>query len=209
MSPTQLHDQYVNKELPNNGMVQPPLKINKDSHFIKKLPSSSSSSSFSTPVINGGASKPPQPRYPVIIYTHSPKVIHTHPRDFMALVQKLTGYSPSEDEPANPKPKCSDENSDENVKKSVISDDNESTSVVTDENINGNSCTFGDSQVNSRFVLPNPGFNSLPSFHPNSTDILSSAPPFYNNNDSLMFMHKMRSSFSTSTLDAMKELPEF
>ncbi|CAA3023225.1 Hypothetical predicted protein [Olea europaea subsp. europaea] len=205
MSPRQLHDQYVNKELPNNGTIPTPLKINKDSHFIKKLPSSSSS------IINGVASKPPQPRYPVIIYTHSPKVIHTHPRDFMALVQKLTGYSPSEseDEPANLKPESNDGYSDENVKKSVINDDNESSSVVTDENINGSSCTFGDSQVNSRFVPPNPGFNSLPCFHPNSTDILSSAPPFYNETESLMFMHKMRSSFSTSTLDAMKDLPEF
>ncbi|CAI9787224.1 unnamed protein product [Fraxinus pennsylvanica] len=198
MSPTRLHDQYVNKELPNNGMIPPHLKINKDSHFIKKLPSSSSSS-----VINGVASKPPQPRYPVIIYTHSPKVIHTQPRDFMALVQKLTGYSPSEDEPEN------DGCDDENVKKSVINDDNESSSVVTDETINGSICTFGDSQVNSLFVPPNPGFNSLPCVHPNSTDILPSAPPFYNNADSLMFMHRMRSSFSTSTLDAMKDLPEF
>ncbi|CAA3033316.1 Hypothetical predicted protein, partial [Olea europaea subsp. europaea] len=116
--------------------------INKDSHFIKKLPSSSSSSSSSSTVINGVGLKPPQPRYPVIIYTHSPKVIHTHPRDFMALVQKLTGYSPSEDETTNLKPKHDD-------KKSVINDDNESTSIVTDENINGSNSTFEDSLVNS------------------------------------------------------------
>lgn len=34
-------------------------------------------------------------RRPVIIYAHSPKVIRTEPRDFMALVQKLTGFSSS------------------------------------------------------------------------------------------------------------------
>ncbi|XP_028806843.1 nuclear speckle RNA-binding protein B-like [Neltuma alba] len=52
-----------------------PLKINKDSHKIKKPP------------------LPPQPppRQPIIIYTVSPKIIHTTPSDFMSLVQRLTG----------------------------------------------------------------------------------------------------------------------
>ncbi|GMH17115.1 hypothetical protein Nepgr_018956 [Nepenthes gracilis] len=44
-----------------------------------------------------GPSRPPQhqpqqqPRPPVIIYTVSPKVIHTDPANFMTLVQRLTG----------------------------------------------------------------------------------------------------------------------
>nr|XP_009777974.1 PREDICTED: protein MKS1-like [Nicotiana sylvestris] len=58
--------------------MSPPLKINRDSCHIKKP-------SFEQ-----------QQRHPVIIYTHSPKIIRTHPRDFMALVQKLTGFSRSE-----------------------------------------------------------------------------------------------------------------
>jgi hypothetical protein len=33
----------------------------------------------------------PQQHQPVIIYTHSPKVIRTNPTDFMSIVQKLTG----------------------------------------------------------------------------------------------------------------------
>lgn len=48
-----------------------PLRINKDSHNIKKPPL--------------------PPRQPIIIYTVSPKIIHTTPSDFMTLVQRLTG----------------------------------------------------------------------------------------------------------------------
>ncbi|KAF6165728.1 hypothetical protein GIB67_012625 [Kingdonia uniflora] len=65
------------------------LKINKDSHHIRKSPSTSSSSSLAS-------TKPPpqqQQRHPIIIYTHPPKVIHTKKSEFMALVQKLTGMS--------------------------------------------------------------------------------------------------------------------
>jgi hypothetical protein len=51
-------------------------KVHRDSHNIHK----------------DKASSPPPPRQqPVIIYTHSPKVIRTSPRDFMSIVQKLTG----------------------------------------------------------------------------------------------------------------------
>ncbi|XP_020570871.1 protein MKS1-like [Phalaenopsis equestris] len=64
-----------------------PLKVNKDSHKLKKP-------SFPPP--------PPthlpaaQRRPPVIIYTVSPKIIHTKPSEFMSLVQRLTGCSASE-----------------------------------------------------------------------------------------------------------------
>ncbi|KAE9603980.1 hypothetical protein Lal_00002480 [Lupinus albus] len=58
-----------------------PLRINKDSQKIKKPPL---------------APQPqPPPRQPIIIYTVSPKVIHTTPNDFMNLVQRLTGSSSS------------------------------------------------------------------------------------------------------------------
>lgn len=59
-----------------------PLKINKDSCYIKKSQ---------------------QRHHPVIIYTHSPKIIHTNPRDFMALVQKLTGLSSNPNTESNSK----------------------------------------------------------------------------------------------------------
>ena len=62
-----------------------PLRINKDSHKIKKPP------------LAPQPSQPHQapPRQPVIIYTVSPKIIHTTPGDFMSLVQRLTGSSSS------------------------------------------------------------------------------------------------------------------
>ncbi|KAJ1411075.1 hypothetical protein SESBI_21432 [Sesbania bispinosa] len=68
------------KEL--QGLRPSPLRINKDSHKIKKPPLAPSQ---------------PQgpPRQPVIIYTVSPKIIHTTPSDFMSLVQRLTGSSSS------------------------------------------------------------------------------------------------------------------
>ncbi|KAK4747647.1 hypothetical protein SAY87_014233 [Trapa incisa] len=66
------------------GPRPPPLSVQKDSHKARKPPV---------------AARPPPhaslpPRQPVIIYTVSPKVIHTNPSEFMALVQRLTGPSP-------------------------------------------------------------------------------------------------------------------
>ncbi|CAH8351737.1 unnamed protein product [Eruca vesicaria subsp. sativa] len=74
------------------GPRPPPLKIRKESHKIIKKP----------PLVPQLRQQPPEPappqlhqqeppRDPVIIYTVSPKIIHTHPNNFMALVQRLTG----------------------------------------------------------------------------------------------------------------------
>ncbi|GLJ54248.1 hypothetical protein SUGI_1163520 [Cryptomeria japonica] len=52
------------------GSKPTPLKVSKDSHNCIKIK-------------------------PVIIYLRSPEVIHTQPKDFMALVQRLTGCSSS------------------------------------------------------------------------------------------------------------------
>lgn len=58
-----------------------PLKVRKDSHKIRKPPV---------------APQPPaQHPPPVIIYTVSPKIIHTQPSEFMTLVQRLTGLASS------------------------------------------------------------------------------------------------------------------
>ncbi|XP_039124993.1 VQ motif-containing protein 8, chloroplastic-like [Dioscorea cayenensis subsp. rotundata] len=67
------------KEL--KGIRPTPLKIQKTIH----KPSSSSTSR----------------QNPVIIYAHSPKIIHTHAHDFMALVQKLTGNHNNSSETAS------------------------------------------------------------------------------------------------------------
>lgn len=68
------------RELQLQGPHRPsPLTINKNSHKIKKPPLG--------PKI--------QIHEPVIIYTESPKIIHTSPSEFMSLVQSLTGSSSS------------------------------------------------------------------------------------------------------------------
>ena len=58
-----------------------PLKVRKASHKIRKPP----------------VAPQPQAQHPppVIIYTVSPKIIHTQPSEFMTLVQRLTGLSSS------------------------------------------------------------------------------------------------------------------
>lgn len=94
MSPPKFHDddfdhqRSVRNVREINGLRPSPLKINKDSHVIHKLPSSSSNS---LSLAHNNRREQAQQKPPVIIYAHSPKVIHTQPRDFMALVQKLTG----------------------------------------------------------------------------------------------------------------------
>lgn len=69
-----------------------PLKVRKDSHKIKKPPMAPQSQHPQPPAQHQNQH---QHRPPVIIYTVSPKVIHTNPNDFMTLVQRLTGSSAS------------------------------------------------------------------------------------------------------------------
>ncbi|XP_024045332.1 VQ motif-containing protein 20 isoform X2 [Citrus clementina] len=147
------NDNNNNQNNNNNNNNSPPLKINKDSHFIKKSSASASAS----------VSLPPSHRHPVIIYTHSPKIIHTHPRDFMVLVQKLTGLSRSSDD--NSTEKCNgsseEENNDSNnnnIKSCKIAGmDDESTSVITtDENCSGGNIDDGQifcARIISSFII--------------------------------------------------------
>ncbi|KAI5582711.1 hypothetical protein BDE02_07G102600 [Populus trichocarpa] len=62
------------KQLQIQGPRPSALKLNQDSHKIKKPP-------------------PPPPKQPVVIYAVSPKIIHTEESNFMAVVQRLTGLS--------------------------------------------------------------------------------------------------------------------
>lgn len=227
MSPTPFHDHHAKpNHINNNGLCPPPLKINKVSHMIKKSsssslsspPSSSSSSSTSSLGVVGPA-KPPHQRHPVIIYTHSPKIIHTHPKDFMALVQKLTGLSRSdEDQSAHVKQKKGnsspeEENNNNGKRAGNGNDDNESSSVITEENCG----SIGDGQVNSCFVPPifepsNPYMTNIPIFTPNSADFLCANQPFYNYTDSLFFTTpNMRTSISSSssTMEGINEFHEY
>ncbi|OMO96999.1 VQ motif-containing protein [Corchorus capsularis] len=243
MSPTQFHDQHhhAKKEITSNGNAgggacPPPLKVSKDSHGIKKSASSSSSSSAASSLGLTGTAKPSQQqRHPVIIYTHSPKVIHTHPKDFMGLVQKLTGLSRNDHQedlhhhhhknhnnhhqaPQQPKAEngcgsggggAASAVAEEDSKRIVTNDDNESSSVITDENCEG--------QVNSCFVPPlfdpppAPFLTNIPVFTPNSADFLCVNQPYYNYTDSLFFTPNMRSSISSSSsgLDGINEFRDY
>lgn len=238
MSPTatQFHAKRDSNIVANGLCAPPPLKISKDSHFIKKSsPSSSSSSSTLAQLV---VTKPPQ-RHPVIIYTHSPKIIHTHPRDFMALVQKLTGLSRSEEDavaaaaatPANP---SSSEEENKSSRKIVVgNEDNDSSSVITEENCSTSSSTGGDvvvvgggghhhHQANSScFVQPplqqtsNP-YNNIPVFTQNYSPsdhhnfFCANQPGFYNyNTDSLFFAapNITASVSSSSTFQGINDFP--
>ncbi|KAM1398314.1 hypothetical protein ACFX2I_015778 [Malus domestica] len=165
----------------------PPLKINKDSHSIKKSsPSSSSgspssSASSSTPSLMNavaGAKPAQQQRHPVIIYTHSPKIIHTHPRDFMALVQKLTGRSRFEDDARQPRPqppppsKKREVNVDGLLEEEIMNnnriagkvmmrnEDNDSSSVITTEE-NCSSTNINSNDINNNNNNNNVGVGSV------------------------------------------------
>lgn len=81
------------RELQLQGPRPTPLRIHKDSHKIKKPPIA--------PQLSQPNQPQQPPRLPVIIYTVSPKVIHTNPSDFMNLVQRLTGLPRSNSSPPN------------------------------------------------------------------------------------------------------------
>ncbi|KAK8952981.1 Protein MKS1 [Platanthera guangdongensis] len=75
------------RELQLQGPRPSALKVRKDTFKIKKPPPAAA------PILSNPP--PNHKRPPIIIYTVSPKIIHTKPSDFMSLVQRLTGVSPS------------------------------------------------------------------------------------------------------------------
>lgn len=165
MSPPNSHDNNAREK----SLSPPPLKISKDSHSIKK------------------STLPQLRHHPVIIYTHSPKVIHTHPRDFKALVQKLTGMSRPDEESVKDKrssdPKSSNSDMDDG-KKIVGNDDNEFSSLTREENFG----SLGD-QINSCIDQRSPYFSNIPIFTPNLGDFMCpKSSSIYNYTDPGDFM---------------------
>ncbi|XP_039004042.1 protein MKS1-like [Hibiscus syriacus] len=69
-----------------------PLKVNKDSHKIRKPPHPPPHAAVSDPLLAAAAAAD-QRRQPVIIYAVSPKVIHAKESEFMSIVQRYTGLS--------------------------------------------------------------------------------------------------------------------
>ncbi|CAL4887478.1 unnamed protein product [Urochloa decumbens] len=78
------------------GPRPPRLAVSKDSHKVRKPPVAPQRHPQQQQVVQHHQQQhqhqyQQQARQPVIIYDASPKVIHTKPGDFMALVQRLTG----------------------------------------------------------------------------------------------------------------------
>lgn len=205
------------------------LKLNKDSRAIKKsLPPSSSSPALLNNIVslmsnNNNNNKPqpqpqpppptpPQPqqqRHPVIIYTHSPTVIKTNPKDFMSLVQKLTGLTrgsegnqhqpgssssssltPSPPLPPLQQPRSEANNYEDNnnIKRNgsgnlgIIGDDCEITSVSTDETKNNGGGGFSDLPVINSCYIPSPMFDHPPNLCFSNNNNNNNGIPFFNPN---------------------------
>ncbi|XP_021910166.1 VQ motif-containing protein 8, chloroplastic-like [Carica papaya] len=163
------------KEMMINGSSRPsPLKIHKESRLIQKQ----------------------QHRQPVIIYAHSPKVIHTQARDFMALVQRLTGLDKT--------------TSDENDSSSVLTDENSaatninSAAAATAATVMSSSSSSSPSQVMNT-TNNNNQHNHIPIFTPNSSDLFCSPRPVFRFSET----STIANSLSPSFLEFMKGLPDY
>ncbi|MFS7959643.1 putative VQ motif-containing protein/18/20/21/25 [Helianthus anomalus] len=81
------HKQQLKSRIVINRLRRSPLNIKQESHTIHKHHNHHHKNH-----------QQKQIRKPVILYIHSPEIIHTKPHEFMALVQKLTGCSGSNDQ---------------------------------------------------------------------------------------------------------------
>ena len=203
------------KKVVINGPRPSSVRINKDSHLIRK-PSSSSTSV----VLHK------QERDPIIIYTQSPKVIHTKPRDFMALVQRLTGMANSKVEVPHatativqhhqPQLEAS-----ENFESSLSDGSNSSIKQQEKEQQWKHGTRAGDETCSAlkdgeTFVKGKPSdehshfgmdLSDLSLFNPNSSDFVYSSRSVHKYSDSLHGI--LGSLLSPSGLEFMKELPEY
>ncbi|OMP07091.1 VQ motif-containing protein [Corchorus olitorius] len=191
MSPANPHERGLKPGMMINGLRPSPLKINKDSHLIQKP-------------VPAPKQQQHQRQGPVIIYTHSPKIIHTQARDFMALVQKLTGLSRSDNEVNDSAP-------------SKPTEDNDSSSALTEDNgssggvdVNNKPQTRTQTQTtNIMSTPPVPFFADVPLFTPNSADFFCSPRPVYKFADNSIMSPGLGNLNSPSLLEFMKGLPDY
>lgn len=126
-----------------NWSRPPSLKLAGESHTIKKTTSCKS------------RPRPHSRASPVIIYAHSPKVIHTRAEDFMALVQRLTGL-------------------DEIIRRNPNDVSESSSSVVTEE---GQEANVGDDNTAAPFSqerTQRQKLTDMPLFTPSSMTLFGS-----------------------------------
>lgn len=186
-----------------NGPRPSPLMINKNSHLIRK------------------SSETKQQKGPIIIYTESPKIIHTKAQDFMALVQRLTGNGMSkEDSSTITLPQAS-----ENFGSSLSDGDNSNSIISININIkeeekekywnqshDGDETSSalrkreGESCVKGGAISPsiNLNFADMPLFTPTSYDFLCSSYKFSESPYGIL-----GSLISPSGLGFIKDLPEY
>ncbi|XP_027367734.1 VQ motif-containing protein 8, chloroplastic-like [Abrus precatorius] len=173
-----------------NGPRPSPLVINNHSQLIRK-------SSVSSTCVVADPKLHKQQRRPIIIYTQSPKVIHTKAQDFMALVQRLTGMSRTNDV------KEASENFGSSLSDGSNNNSNETSSALRrgDE-----TCIEGGANV--QYNSSNLDFVDMPLFTPSSSDFFcSSARSVYKYSDSPYGI--LGTLISPSGLEFMKELPEY
>ncbi|XP_010926036.1 VQ motif-containing protein 8, chloroplastic-like [Elaeis guineensis] len=195
-----------------NGPRPAPLKIHKDSHLIHKQSSSSSSSSSTTHHHR---------HHPIIIYTHSPKIIHTQARDFMALVQKLTGLSHSTDDDDadtatdNPPPPPSNIPCKDADAMHAANDDSSSSSEVVHHvgcpSLPSAAATMSPLGFDHPPPPASPFLSEIPLFTPNSSEFFCSPRSFYRYPESALFSQSipnMGGSISPSIMEAMKAFPD-
>ncbi|KAL2324097.1 hypothetical protein Fmac_023155 [Flemingia macrophylla] len=172
-----------------NGPRPSPLLINKDSHKIRKA----STIDHEDAKLNKAQ--------PIIIYTHSPKIIHTKAKDFMALVQRLTGRSRTNDDYVSSAASLPQEPSD-NFRLSLSDGSNNNTNTET-----SSALRRGDDSTNVQRGISCLDFADMPLFTPNSSDFFCSSRPVFKYSDSPYGV--LGSLISPSALEFIKELPEY
>ncbi|KAK3018737.1 hypothetical protein RJ639_003031 [Escallonia herrerae] len=149
-----------------NGPRPSPLKISRFSSTLKK------------PNRKADRGKP------VIIYAKSPKIIHAQARDFMSLVQKLTGMSSRSG--SKETARSERESKEEGNSLEGNNGNSESSSGVTDEKQyggGGRGKEATSSSVSPLFRAHNSFLADIPLFTPNSSDFFSSPRPLFRYSD--------------------------
>ncbi|CAK8574068.1 unnamed protein product [Lathyrus sativus] len=150
-----------------------------------------------------------QQRVPIIIYTQSPKIIHTKAQDFMALVQRLTGMSttnqvlPRQQEVSENFESSLSEGSNNNSINFIQQEGDENS--VDKGGVNSNNDNDDEQSPNNMMK-----FAEMPLFTPTSYDFFSpnnSSRPVYKFSDSPYGI--LGSLISPSGLGFIQDLPEY
>ncbi|KAD2393527.1 hypothetical protein R6Q59_012191 [Mikania micrantha] len=162
-----------------NGQRPTPLKLQQESHSIHKHQQHQQSKIIK----------------PMIIYLRSPEVIHTKPHEFMALVQKLTGYSGSKDQ--------------EQQQKKTLEEDGHNNELYDDSGVTNERNDVMKSKSPMFNTPSNPQIADIPLFTPNTSDYFFSPRRLLGLSGMVSSSPSKNTSFSPSSLvDLLKRLPE-